>query len=156
MIQAGRRQAFPATFEGERRVHRVYLFEACRMVRAALRRVIRDAGGFDVVGEGAALELALEDAPRLAPDIIVFDPFDDRDIGVGGLARLSMHLPSSSILVATAEEERAVNELRVGGSIRALVSKDGESADLVRGLRAAGDGAWFVCPRIARRGGPRF
>lgn len=121
------------------------------MVRAALRRVIRSAGGFEVVGEGAAFELALEDAPRLGPDIIVFDPFYDGEAGIRGLARLSLHLPSSSILVATADEERAGSELQVGGNLRALVSKDGEPDDLVRGLRAACDGAWFVCPRIARR-----
>ncbi|MBI5362946.1 MAG: response regulator transcription factor [Planctomycetes bacterium] len=140
-----------ATIEAPLVPRRVYLLDDSRVTRAALRRVIHEAGGFDVVGESDEVAFALKDAPHRAPDVIVFDPFLDGNEGVHGLMRLGLRLPRSSIVVATADEERAVSELRIGGSIRALVSKDGDPAEFVRALRAAGDGAWFMCPRLVGR-----
>lgn len=139
---------------------RVYLLDESRMARAALRRMIQGAGGFDVVGEGARLEYALHDAPELEPDLIVLDPFhgiephtnaSQDDEGAPGLERLGALLPSSWLVVATSDEDRALNELQLGDPLRALVSKSGDPQEVVRALRAASDGAWFVCPRFAGR-----
>lgn len=151
MIQEKKAPLARAPIEPVLAPRRVYLLDDSRVTRAVLRRVILGAGGFDVVGESDEVGFALQDAPRHAPDVVVYDPFLDGNEGVHGLMRLGLRLPRTSIVVATADEERAVNELRIGGSIRALVSKDGDPAEFVRALRAAGDGAWFMCPRLAGR-----
>lgn len=133
------------------------------MARAALRHMIQGAGGFDVVGEGSELDFALRDAPERAPDVIVLDPFHGRPSRFGGLGgafddegapsleRLSSMLPHSWLVVATSDEDRALSELQLGDPLRALVSKSGDPEEVVRALRAASDGAWFVCPRFAGR-----
>jgi DNA-binding NarL/FixJ family response regulator len=111
--------------------------------RAAARAVISRVAGFDLVGESASGEEAVELAERLRPDLVLMDINMGEMDGIEATRRITSTRPETLvILVSTYAEEDLPAGARSSGA-GAYVNKDELSPKLVRRLwESGGDPAW--------------
>jgi DNA-binding NarL/FixJ family response regulator len=132
-------------------VIRVLLVDDQELVRAGLRGILREAFGFDVVGEctdGRAVAAAVAD---LAPDVVLMDvrmPFVD---GVQATRELRRREDSPPVLALTTfdDEEVLAGMLRAGAA--GFVLKGVPAEDLQRAVRAVAEGGAWLDPTVTAR-----
>jgi DNA-binding NarL/FixJ family response regulator len=132
-------------------VIRVLLVDDQELVRAGLRGILREAFGFDVVGEctdGRAVAAAVAD---LAPDVVLMDvrmPFVD---GVHATRELRRREDSPPVLALTTfdDEEVLAGMLRAGAA--GFVLKGVPAEDLQRAVRSVAEGGAWLDPAVTAR-----
>jgi DNA-binding NarL/FixJ family response regulator len=122
------------------------------IVRAGLARILSPADGFDVVAECADGRQAVEELPRLRPDVVLMDirmPILD---GIAATERLRRADDPLDVLVLTTFGEDEVLWGAITAGAAGFVLKDCSAEGLIAAVRAvAGGGAWFdpgVAPRL--------
>ena len=127
---------------------RLVLADDHRMLREGLRRSMTDEG-FDVVGEAADGEQAIEVAMALQPDVLIMDVSMPRMNGLQATAALKTRAPAVRVLTLTrhAEESYVSELLRAGAAGFAL--KQSSSADLLAAIRAVAGGRAWLDPEVS-------
>jgi DNA-binding NarL/FixJ family response regulator len=132
-------------------VIRVLLVDDQELVRTGLRGILREAFGFDVVGECADGREVSAAAAALAPDVVLMDvrmPFVD---GVQATRELRRRQDSPPVLALTTfdDEEVLAGMLRAGAA--GFVLKGVPAEDLQRAVRAVAEGGAWLDPAVTAR-----
>jgi DNA-binding NarL/FixJ family response regulator len=118
------------------------------VVRQGVRALLeRELGGVQVT-DSATPEAALADRDPQAPDVVIIDP---RSAGadVGALvARLARELESAIVVFTSNGGARLLSESLKAG-VKGYVRKDSPPEDLVRAIRAARSGDFYVDPALS-------
>jgi DNA-binding NarL/FixJ family response regulator len=123
---------------------RVLLVDDQELVRTGLRGILREAFGFDVVGECANGGPVSDAVASLRPDIVLMDVRMPEVDGVEATRRLAALTGAPPVLVLTTfdDDEILAAALRAGAA--GFVLKDVPAEDLQRAVRAvAGGGSWL-------------
>jgi DNA-binding NarL/FixJ family response regulator len=138
-------------------VIRVLLADDQAMVRAGLRLLLDGEPDIQVVAEAGdgdeAVRRCLDGLPDAVPDVVLMDV---RMPGTDGLAATRMITSDPRlgavhvVILTTYDLDEYVFEALRGGASGFLV-KDGDTADLVRGVRVAASGEALLSPRATRR-----
>jgi len=128
---------------------RVFVIDDQSIVRAALRQLLKNDCGFEVVGDSGHPRTAVEDLERLRPDVVTLDVTMPGLSGIDALPRLRAASPRTRFLVLTNHESgRFLEEsLRAGAS--GFLTKDSEPAELRIAVEAVHAGRNYVTPRVA-------
>jgi DNA-binding NarL/FixJ family response regulator len=129
---------------------RILLVDDHPLTRSALGGLLAQHG-FDVVGEAADGEEAIECADRLQPDLVLLDLSMPGMDGLTALPRLREAAPACEVVVLTASgtEENLLGAIRGGAAGYLLKSEPPERiADFLRGV-AGGEAA--LSGAVARR-----
>lgn len=131
---------------------RVALVDDQAIVRTGLARILSPADGFEVIAECADGRQALDELPRLEPDVVLMDirmPVLDGIAATAGLREVSEAI-AVLVLTTFGEDDVLWGALEAGAA--GFVLKDSSAEDLIAAVRAvAGGAAWFdpaVAPRI--------
>jgi DNA-binding NarL/FixJ family response regulator len=132
-------------------VIRVLLVDDQELVRTGLRGILREAFGFDVVGECADGREVPAAAAALAPDVVLMDvrmPFVD---GVQATRELRRRQDGPPVLALTTfdDEEVLAGMLRAGAA--GFVLKGVPAEDLQRAVRAVAEGGAWLDPAVTAR-----
>jgi DNA-binding NarL/FixJ family response regulator len=118
------------------------------VVRQGVRALLeRELGGVQVA-DAATPESALSDRQGQAPDVVIIDP---RSAGadVGALVtRLARELASAIVVFTSNGGARLLSESLKAG-VKGYVRKDSPPEDLVRAIRAARAGEFYVDPALS-------
>jgi DNA-binding NarL/FixJ family response regulator len=118
------------------------------VVRQGVRALLeRELGGVQVT-DAATPDDALADPDRQAPDVVIIDP---RSAGgdVGALvAKLARGLDSAIVVFTSNGGARLLAESLKAG-VKGYVRKDSPPEDLVRAIRAARSGEFYVDPALS-------
>jgi DNA-binding NarL/FixJ family response regulator len=118
------------------------------VVRQGVRALLeRELGGVEVA-DAATAESALSDRQGQPPDVVIIDP---RSAGaeVGALVtRLSEELASPIVVFTSNGGARLLAEALKAG-VKGYVRKDSPPEDLVRAIRAAQSGDFYVDPALS-------
>jgi DNA-binding NarL/FixJ family response regulator len=131
---------------------RVLVVDDQALIRAGFRALLDAEPDMEVVGEAGTGAAAVEDAARLAPDVVLMDI---RMPGGDGLeatrAVLASHPEGLKVIILTTFEldEYVTGAIRAGAS--GFLVKDTEPEDLVRAVRAVHDGDAMLSPSVTRR-----
>ena len=120
-----------------RRPVRVVTVDDQPFFRTAARAIVDSTPGFELVGESADGESALELVPRVDPDIVILD---FRMPGLDGIEvadRLHRENPDRVIILASSLEPEVLSPLAQGCGASALVHKHWLTPRLLRGLWVA-------------------
>ena len=130
---------------------RVLIADDHAVVRQGLRTFLDLQDDVEVAGEAADGEAAIEEARRVAPDVVLLDLAMPRLDGVAALPRLREAAPAARVIVLTSfgEDERLFAALRAGAA--GFLLKDSEPAELVRAIRTAHAGHAPLSPAVAAR-----
>jgi DNA-binding NarL/FixJ family response regulator len=120
------------------------------LTRSALAGLLQQHG-FEVVGEAADGEQAIERAARLRPDLILLDLSMPGLDGLSALPRLREAAPDCEVVVLTASgtEENLLRAIRGGAAGYLLKSEP--PARIVDFLRGAANGEAALSGAVARR-----
>ena len=130
---------------------RILLADDQALFREGLRTLLSSHPAFEVVGEAASGEEALQQALVQHPDVVLMDlrmPVMD---GVSATRRLHSQLPDCRVIVLTTfdDDESVFDGLRAGAV--GYLLKDVSSTKLFEAIQAAARGKSFLQPSIAAK-----
>jgi DNA-binding NarL/FixJ family response regulator len=120
-------------------------------VRASLARLIDNSPGFRCVSQHASAEGALQEIPRVNPDVTLMDINLSGLNGVECVRRLKPLLPATQVIMLTVYQntEHIFNALAAGAT--GYMLKQTRPADLLAAIRDAHEGGSPMSSHIARR-----
>lgn len=130
---------------------RILLVDDQTMFRDGMRVLLSSQPDFDIVGEAADGEQAIQKAAALHPDVVLMDlrmPVLD---GAAATRRLRASDPEARVIVLTTFDEDAAifDGLRAGAT--GYLLKDAPTEKLYEAIRAAAKGESFLQPSVASR-----
>lgn len=130
---------------------RVFIAEDQTLMRQGLRTILELEDGFEVVGEAADGQAAVERALSLRPDIILMDVQMPRMNGVLATAAITAALPATRVMILTTfdYDEYVFDGIKAGA--RGYLLKDTPASDLLAAMRRVYAGESLIQPSIAAR-----
>jgi DNA-binding NarL/FixJ family response regulator len=121
------------------------------VVREGLRTFLRLQQGIEVVGEADDGAAAVEEAARLAPDVVLMDLVMPELDGIEAMRRIRAQRPQTRVIVLTSfgDDEKLMPAVRAGAA--GYLLKSAPPAEVVRAIRAAHDGEAVIDPKAAGR-----
>jgi two-component system response regulator NreC len=144
------RLAQPAPTQSTSARVRILLADDHAVVREGIRMILEAQPDFEVVGEAADGEEAVQMARRLNPDVVVMDISMPKLSGVEATQAIKEALPGVQVLILTMHEEQSYlfQLLRLGAA--GYVLKRAAASDLVEAVRATARGETFLYPAVAQ------
>lgn len=141
---------------------RVLLVDDYAIVRHGLRAILASENGITVVGEAEDGHEAVQATATLRPDVVILDLVMPHCDGLTATVRIRAAYPSVHIIGYTAFLEPGRIAAVIGAGASGYVCKMGDSADIVRGIRAVATGGIYVsscvvetvCTTLAETGLP--
>src|SRR5690242_9773841 len=133
---------------------RILLVDDHAVVREGLRAFLGLQDGFEVVGEAADGEEAVQRAAELEPDVILMDlvmPELDGVSAMRELRRRGGHASRAKVIVLTSflDDDRLLPALEAGAA--GYLLKNSQPTELARAVRAAQAGEAIIDPTAAAR-----
>jgi DNA-binding NarL/FixJ family response regulator len=127
---------------------RVLLIEDHDVVRAGLRLLLEEDGGFAVCGEAGSIERGLELALATRPDIALIDVQLGGDSGVELCRRLRDEVPTTRSVILTSATEDAVVLDAIDAGAAAYLLKRVDRDALTSALRTVAKGGSLLDPTV--------
>jgi NarL family two-component system response regulator LiaR len=133
---------------------RILLVDDHAVVREGLRAFLALQDGFEIVGEAADGEEAIERAAELAPDVVLMDLVMPKLDGVSAMRELRRQGSTASkarviVLTSFLDDDRLLAALEAGAA--GYLLKNSQPAELARAIRAAHAGDAVIDPTAAAR-----
>jgi two-component system, NarL family, response regulator LiaR len=130
---------------------RVLIVEDDPMMQLGLEQSLSNAADITVVGQAEDGYLAVEEAKRLKPDVVVMDIGLPRQDGIAATQQIKAALPGIRVVMLTSHttEHEVIGALSSGADAYCV---KGTSVDnLLVAIRAAREGASYLDPQVARQ-----
>ena len=130
---------------------RILVVDDHAVVREGLRAFLALQEGFEIVGEAADGDEALERAAELDPDVILMDLVMPERDGVSAMRELRQRSSHSRVIVLTSflDDDRLLPAIQAGAA--GYLLKNSQPAELARAVRAAHAGETIIDPTAAAR-----
>lgn len=130
---------------------RILIVDDHTLFREGVRAILKAVTDFEIVGEAATGEEAIEHVSALTPDIILMDIQMPDMNGVEATQKILKTHPEIGIIILTMleDDDSLFSALRAGA--RGYVLKGADKAEMVRSIRAVANGEALFGPAIAHR-----
>ena len=125
---------------------RILIADDVALVRRLLRRLLETHAGWEVCGEAANGEEALELAQSLHPDIVILDVLMPTMNGLEALARMTTLLPEVPALMVSAHDVRQFYEIAKQAGARGYVLKSDVPLGLTRAVEMVLNNGTYFAP----------
>lgn len=130
---------------------RVLIADDHPLFRDGLRAMLASASDVELVGEASTGEEAVALATEIQPDLIVMDIQMPQGDGIEATRRIVQDSPHVRVLVVTMFEDDATVFSAMRAGARGYVLKGANYAEMLRAIRAVGNGEAIFSPKIAVR-----
>lgn len=114
-----------------------------------MKKLIKDEGSFEVVGEASDGNQAFELMKNLLPDIAVLDISMPKMSGIDAARKArEQNLPIEVLILTMCKEEKIFNQAMDTG-IKGYVLKENSMEDLLIGMKTVANGEYFLSPQIS-------
>ena len=127
---------------------RIMLVDDHTMVREALRTVLEQDNGMQVVAEVGDGETALRMADELAPDVVVMDVAMPGQSGIETTRRLLAAHPEIKVLALSTYLDRRIVQQMLDAGARGYIVKSAAGAELKQGIRSVVEGRSYLCSQV--------
>jgi two-component system response regulator NreC len=119
---------------------RILIADDHALVRSGLRALLEAQSDLEVVGEAENGAVAVEQALKLWPDVVVLDLSMPGRSGVNAIEDLGRDCPTSKAVVLTMHDDEAYMRMARLAGAAAFVLKKSLATELIRAIRAAHSG----------------
>jgi DNA-binding NarL/FixJ family response regulator len=121
------------------------------LFRKGLRTLLGSVSDFTLVGEAETGADAVEKSLALQPDVVLMDLQMPGGSGIDAIREIVAASPTTNILVVTLfeDDDSVFAALRAGA--RGYVLKDTDEDEMIRAIRAVGNGEAIFSPAVAKR-----
>lgn len=121
------------------------------LFRKGMRALLESERGIEVVGEVQNGKEAVDVAVTNQPDVVLMDLQMPEGNGLAATREISNKCPSVAVLIVTLfeDDDSIFAALRAGA--RGYILKDADEAEMLRAIRAVGEGEAIFSPAIATR-----
>jgi NarL family two-component system response regulator LiaR len=134
--------------DGTKRI-RILIVDDHEVVRRGLSLFLRPFDDFELVGDAASGEEAVERCAQLQPDVILMDVIMPGIDGAAATRQIRQRFPQTNIIALTTfKEEDLVRQMLQAGAVGYLL-KDTSVDDLAAAIRAATTGKLVLAPEAA-------
>jgi two-component system NarL family response regulator len=119
------------------------------MVREALRVVLEQDRGMQVVAEVGDGETALRMADELLPDVVVMDVALPGLSGIETTRRLLAKHPGIKVLALSTYLDRRIVQQMLDVGARGYIAKSAAGGELKQGIRQVMEGRSYLCSEVA-------
>lgn len=130
---------------------RILVAEDHPLFRKGMISLLSSVPEFEVVGEAATGEEAVERAADLQPEVVLMDLQMPGVNGIEATRRILRDSPSVRVLVVTLFEDDDSVFMALRAGARGYVLKDADEEDMVLSIRAVGKGEAIFSPAVAER-----
>ncbi|MGH7231892.1 MAG: response regulator, partial [Nitrospiraceae bacterium] len=130
---------------------RLLIVDDHEVLRMGLRTLFSEAGGFQVVGESGTMAVAVTDAARLKPDIVLMDVRLPDGSGIEACREIRAARPETRVLFITsfADDDAVLGTILAGAD--GFLLKEVSSDELVRATRSVAGGRSILDPAVTQR-----
>ena len=130
---------------------RILLAEDHQTVREGIKLLVNAQNDMEVVGEVSDGELAIKEALRLKPDLVVMDISMPNMNGLKATKRLRSVYPEIKILTLTRHTDDGYLQQLIGAGANGYVLKQSAPTDLINAIRTVGAGNAYLDPSLTRK-----
>jgi DNA-binding NarL/FixJ family response regulator len=130
---------------------RILIADDHPLFRKGLRTLLEAMPDMEVVGEAATGPEAIERATALQPDMVLMDLQMPQGSGLSAIRQIVTTSPHIRVLVVTLFKEDDSVFAAVQAGARGYILKDTGEDEMLRAIRAVGDGEAIFSPAIATR-----
>jgi DNA-binding NarL/FixJ family response regulator len=130
---------------------RVLIADDHPLFRAGLRAMLTSASDTELIGEATTGSEAVSLATELRPDLVMMDVQMPETDGIEATRRISRESPRVNILVVTMFEDDGTVFQAMRAGARGYVLKGANYAEMLRAIRAVGNGEAIFSPQVAVR-----
>jgi DNA-binding NarL/FixJ family response regulator len=130
---------------------RVLIAEDQTLMRQGLRTILELEDGFEVVGEAADGQAAVERALSARPDIVLMDVQMPRMNGVDATAEIAAALPATRVIILTTFDYDDYVFAGIKAGARGYLLKDTPASELLAAIQRVHAGESLIQPSIAAR-----
>ena len=134
---------------GGTKLIRLILADDHAVVRAGTRQLLERQPDFDIVGEAANGEEAVQLAHELQPDVVVMDVRMPIMSGVEATRRIKVECPDVRVLVLTAHDDDEYVFALLQAGANGYLLKTAELDELVRAIHTVASGQSALAPEVA-------
>jgi two-component system, NarL family, response regulator DevR len=128
----------------------VMIVDDHEVVRNGIKALLEDEAGISVAGEAGTVKDAIERAEWARPDVIVMDVRLADGSGIEATREIRAKLPKTQVLMLTtfADDDALFASIMAGAA--GYVLKQIKGGDLVRAIRAVGQGENLLDPAVTK------
>ncbi len=130
---------------------RILLAEDHETVREGIKMLVNNQPDMEVVGEAGDGELAIKEAARLHPDIIVMDISMPNMNGLKATKRLLRTDPDLKILTLTRHTDDGYLQQLLGAGVNGYVLKQSAPTELINAIRTVASGNAYIDASLTRK-----
>jgi two-component system response regulator DevR len=130
---------------------RVLLVDDHEVVRSGIASLLKATEDIVVAGEAGTVQDAIAEADRTRPDVVVMDVRLADGSGIEATREIRARRPKTQVLMLTsfADDEALFASIMAGAS--GYVLKQVKSGELVRAIRAVGEGQSLLDPAVTKQ-----
>jgi len=128
---------------------KVYLIDDQAMIRAAFRNLLEKRAEFEVVGDSGDGRKAIDEIPRVRPDVVLLDITMPGLSGLDAIAMIRKAYPRARIVMLTHHEGQTFVEQALRSGAEGYLSKDSDAAELALAIEAVHRGDPYVSPKVS-------
>ncbi|MBF9198276.1 response regulator [Microvirga terrestris] len=128
---------------------RILIADDHHVVRSGLRSVLEAQPGFEVVGEAANGQEAVEAALKVKPDVIVLDYAMPVRNGVEATREIRSRLPRTEVLIFTMHDSQDVIEDILAAGARGYLLKADANDHLITAVQALGRHEAYISGKLS-------
>jgi two-component system response regulator DevR len=128
---------------------RLLIIDDHEMVREGLKAMLTSESDFEIVGDAANAEQALELIERSRPDVLLLDVRLPGVSGIDVCRTVTEHYPETAVIILTTFTDESLVAQCIQAGARGFIVKDIERFDLKRSIRAVARGEAAIDPKAA-------
>ncbi len=130
---------------------RVLIAEDHQTVREGVKLLVNSQPDMEVIGEADDGEMAVKEAVRLGPDLLLMDISMPNLNGLRATKRLRSVIPNLKILILTRHTDDGYLQQLIGAGANGYVLKQSAPTELINAIRSIRDGNAYLDPSLTRK-----